>query len=139
MKLVVDSNVLISAIFWYGSPHRLLAHARGGEPRLVTSPALLAELAEVLERPEFQKMARRLGLTSPAILADLQLVSEVVHPQPLGERVCRDPDDDDVLACAVSARADLIVSGDKDLLSLGSFGGIAIMSPATALEHLGLE
>jgi predicted nucleic acid-binding protein len=62
------------------------------------------------------------------------MLAEVVEPPPLPQPVCRDPDDDAVLALAIAAKADLIVSGDEDLLSMNSFAGIPILSPALALQ-----
>ena len=70
-------------------------------------------------------------VSSPALLAEL---AEVIDPPPLPQPVCRDPDDDEVLALAIAAKVELIVSGDKDLLSLGSFEGIPILAPAQAVS-----
>ncbi len=69
-------------------------------------------------------------------LAEVRQLAEVVEPSPLPQPVCRDPDDDAVLALAVAARVDLIVSGDGDLLSLGGFRGIPIITPAEAIAKI---
>lgn len=61
----------------------------------------------------------------------------LLEPPPLPAPVCRDPDDDEVLALALAAQVDLIVSGDDDLLALQVFEGIPIPSPAQALQHVG--
>jgi predicted nucleic acid-binding protein len=61
----------------------------------------------------------------------------VIDPSPLHQSVCRDPDDDEVLALAVAAQVDLIISGDDDLLSLGSFAGVPIVDAAAALKAIG--
>jgi putative PIN family toxin of toxin-antitoxin system len=135
VRLVVDTNVLLSGLFWRGAPHTLLERARSGELTLVTSPALLAELANVLARPRFVEHLGAAGKSVPSVLADLQVLADTISPPPLAQRVCRDPDDDDVLACAVAARADLIVTGDADLLSLASYEGIPIVAAAYALER----
>jgi uncharacterized protein len=65
-------------------------------------------------------------------LAEVRQLAEVIDPPPLTQPVCRDPDDDEVLALAIAAQADLIVSGDNDLLVLQQFRGIPILSPAQA-------
>ena len=65
-------------------------------------------------------------------MAELRQLAEVIEPPPLPQPVCRDPDDDEVLALAIAAQADLIVSGDNDLLVLLQFNGIPIVSPAQA-------
>jgi putative PIN family toxin of toxin-antitoxin system len=87
-----------------------------------------------MERPKFSAILARLGLSSAAILNDLQLLAELVTPVPLSMPVCRDPDDDAVLAVALSAQADLIVSGDADLLDLREYQGIPIVTAAEALR-----
>jgi uncharacterized protein len=69
-------------------------------------------------------------------VAEVQRLAEVIDPVPLPKPVCRDPDDDQVLALALAAKAELIVSGDADLLSLGTFEGIAIVAPADAMRLL---
>ena len=65
---------------------------------------------------------------------DVRQLAEVIEPPPLPQPVCRDPDDDRLLALALSARTELIVSGDDDLLSLGRFEGIAIVAPTEAVK-----
>ena len=67
------------------------------------------------------------------MLAEVRQLAEVIEPPPLPQPVCRDPDDDKVLALAIAAKADWIISGDNDLLCLGRYAGIAIIPPATAL------
>ena len=64
----------------------------------------------------------------------MRRLAEVIQPPPLPQPVCRDPDDDAVLALAIAAKVELIVSGDNDLLSLGSFQGIPILAPAEAIS-----
>ena len=122
MKLVLDTNVLLSAILVPGSCRDLL-RGRALAHEWYTSAALLAELAE--------KLSDKLGLDplrTPLFLVYRQR-AHLVSPEPLPARVCRDADDDLVLATAFAAAADLIVTGDKDLLALGTYAGIRIRSP----------
>jgi len=63
-------------------------------------------------------------------------LAELLDPPLLAEPICRDPDDDHVLALAIAAHADVIVTGDQDLLVLKTFQGIPILTPVQALEHL---
>jgi len=72
------------------------------------------------------------------MLAQVRLLAEIVDPPPLPEPVSRDPDDDAVLALAAAARPDLIITGDKDLLILGSHAGVPIVSPAEAIARIAL-
>lgn len=133
MRAVVDVHVLVSALFWQGTPHALIERVRDGSLRLISSPALLAELAEVLDRPRLADILSRSNTSPDHALAQIQTLAEVIVPPPLPEPVCRDPDDDAVLALAVAARADVIISGDADLLDLDTFQGIPIVSPAQEL------
>lgn len=133
MRAVIDVNVLVSALFWQGTPHTLIERVRDGSLRLISSPALFAELAEVLGRPRFADILSRSNTWPDHALAQIQTLAEVIAPTPLPEPVCRDPDDDAVLALAVAARADVIISGDADLLDLDTFQGIPIVTPAQAL------
>ena len=134
MRAVIDTNVLIAGLLWHGAPHALLTKVRDRELSLITSPALLAELAGVLKRSKFVAELIRSNSSHEKSMAEIrQLVDFVVDAPPLEEPVCRDPDDDVLLALAVAARADFIISGDKDLLVLGQFQGIPIINPAQAV------
>lgn len=136
MRAVIDTNVLLSALLWRGTPHALLEQVRNGVVSLISSPALLAELAAVIERPKFDAMLTRTDTSRLQLLSQVRLLAEMIDPPPLAQPVCRDPDDDAVLALALAALADLIVSGDDDLLSLSVFEGIPIMTSAQAMERL---
>jgi len=103
---------------------------------MLSSPALLAELAEVIERPKFKPILARAGTSPQALLADLRQFVEQIDPPPLPAPVSRDPDDDAVLALAVAAQADLIITGDADLLVLGAHADIPILTLAQAAARL---
>ena len=132
MRVVIDTNVLIAGLFWKGPPHALWAQVRAGALRWVSSPLLLAELAEVLARPKFNAIFERTRTSPLQVLVEAQKLAECFEPPPLPHPVCRDPDDDHLLALARAAQVELIVSGDDDLLTLGHFQGIPILSPAQA-------
>lgn len=133
MRAVIDTNVLISGLLWQGPTHALMVHVRQGDIDLVSSPALLAELSDVIGRAKFGAILTRSNTSHERILAEVQQLAEVIEPPQLPQPVCRDPDDDKVLALAIAAKADWIISGDNDLLSLGRYAGIAIIPPAAAL------
>ena len=136
MRAVLDTNVLVSALLWHGPSNALLAHARAATIDLIISAALLDELADVIARRKFSAILERTTRTPEHILSELRVLAEVVIAPPLPKPVCRDPDDDAVLACALAGQADLIVSGDDDLLVLKEFQGIRITKPAEALRLL---
>lgn len=136
MRAVVDTNVLLSALLWRGTPHVLLERIRTGTLSLVSSPDLIAELAGIMTRPKFQMALVRSNTDPERILAEIRRLAELIAPPPLPAPVGHDPDDDAVLALAVAAQPDLIISGDRDLLALGSHAGIPILSPAAALARI---
>jgi putative PIN family toxin of toxin-antitoxin system len=137
MRIVVDTNTAISGLLWPGHPRRLIDLIRGRTHTLCLSLALLAELAEVIARPKFAQRLADAGLSASALVQDYSRLAEIVEPASLPQPVSRDPDDDVVRATALAANALLIVSGDRDLLDLGSFSGIRILNAAEALRALG--
>ncbi len=137
MRFVLDTNLLVSGVIAGGPPRRLLDGAKAGEFELCTSEALLAELLDVLSRDKFSQRLAQAGLTPRGIVDDLRRIAIVVLPADTPRVVPTDPDDDHVVAAAVTGQADLIASGDKrDLLPLGSFQGIAIVTAREAIERL---
>ncbi len=136
MRAVIDTNVLVSGLLWHGAPHGLLEQVRAGTLGLVSSPALLAELELVIGRAKFAAILIRSATSAERALAEVRELAEVIEPPPLPQPVCRDPDDDAVLALALAAQADLIVSGDDDLLSLGHYLNIPILDPAQAIAQI---
>jgi len=130
-RLVLDTNVLVSASLRVGSlPHQALLRARE-EGMLLASDETLAEFQNVLLRDKFDRSIDRLLRES--------LVKEYANQCtiisiPTLIRACRDPRDDKFLSVAVHARADVILTGDVDLLALHPFHGIAILTPAAYLE-----
>ena len=137
MKLVVDTNILVSAFLWQGTPGRLIELAGEQECRLFTSRALLDELADVLQRKKLEKQVQATGLTAVHLLRNYQKLSTTITARRLAQQVSRDADDDAVLACALAAKVDLIVSGDADLLVLKQFQGMRIVTPAQAVKLIG--
>lgn len=132
MKAVIDTNVPVAAPLWRGPPHALLEQVRAGAVSMISSPALLAELADVHGRAKFDATLAVTNNSRERTLVELRQLAEVIEPPPLPESVCRDLDDDEVLALAIFAKVELIVSGDDDLLSMKSFEGIPILAPAGA-------
>lgn len=136
MRAVIDTNVLVSGLLWHGAPHVLLEHVRDGALGLVSSPTLLTELEIVIHRAKFDLILTRSDTSRERALAEVRQLAEVIEPPPLPQPVCRDPDDDAVLALALAARVDLIVSGDDDLLAMGSYADIPIVDAAHAVQRV---
>jgi uncharacterized protein len=129
VRLVCDTNVLIAGLVADGLCRDIVKRRLPGH-ELFTSQVLLAELDE--------KLREKLG-ADPDNVPFLKIYRErasIVVTGPLAEPVCRDRDDDEVLAVAISCKAEAIVTGDKDLLSLKSHAGISILSPRQFVELL---
>ena len=104
-----------------------------------TSRALLAELADVLPRRKLAKVMRATGKTSAQLLAEYEGFVNVVTPASIRRTVIDDADDDMVLACALAANADLIVSGDAHLLNLKRYHSMRIVAAVEALALIRSE
>lgn len=126
MKVVLDTNVLVSGFFFGGLPGRILSAWRDARLRLVISAPILAEYREVGAELE----ERYGGHEFEPFAALLVMNSEIVDaPEHLPEPVCADPDDDKFLACAAAAGVRVIVSGDGMLLAASGWNGIAVLKP----------
>lgn len=127
LRLVLDTNVVLSALLWEGRPAELLDMGAGEHVRLFTSGHLLDELERSLAKPRLARRLKAVGLTPREHAANYASLAELVAPAPLPLPAARDRDDDHVIACAIAARADAIASGDADLLVLGAHEGIAML------------
>jgi putative PIN family toxin of toxin-antitoxin system len=136
MRIVIDTNVLVSGIVFAGTPALLLDEARMGRFELCTSPVLLDELGKVLGRTKFAQRLHRAELTPQGIANSLRGMATIVAPAATPRVVPNDADDDHVIAAAMTAQADLIVSGDRHLLQLRSHQRIAIVTARQALERI---
>jgi putative PIN family toxin of toxin-antitoxin system len=136
IRAVLDTNVLISGVIRpLGVAGDILWRLREGKFALVYTEPILVELAEVMNRP---RMRGKYGLESEDIETTLALVLLRGEPAVPTRRisVCRDPTDNMILEAAIAGHADLISSGDDDLLSLQEFEGIPIIAPAEFLGRL---
>jgi putative PIN family toxin of toxin-antitoxin system len=129
-RIVLDTNVLISAILFGGAPRRVLELVISGVVDCTLSPVILDELKDVLQRPKFG-FAPDLCLH---IIEELYGACDIISPSVSVDVIRADPDDNRILECAVEAEAHFIVSGDAHLLDLGTFETIRIVSPADYLK-----
>jgi putative PIN family toxin of toxin-antitoxin system len=125
-RAVVDTNLVVSAFLWGGNPRAILDAARE-TLTLFTSAALIAELEDVLSRAKFATRIATVGSSVDEMLGDYLALAQLVRPTE-HPAVVRDPDDDHVIACAHAAEAEIIVSSDDDLLTLGHYRDIDILS-----------
>ncbi len=137
MRVLVDSSVLISAFLRPGLPRDLLSAAREGRFALCLSDFLRAEVGRGLRKARNATRYRYTPQQVEAFIADtFGSATLVVTRLPTIEPVCRDPNDDHVLAAAVAAGAGSIVTGDADLLTLGQYRGIRILGVRAFLAEL---
>ena len=132
-RVVLDTNVLISAVLFGGKPRDVFRLAIQGRIDAFTSPTLNREFREVLSRPKFKLTAEDCFL----IYKEIETVIMMVFPKISVTVIRSDTDDNAVLECALEARANTIVSGDPHLLDLAEFKDTEIVTPAAFLQNSG--
>lgn len=137
MRLVLDTNVVASALLWGGMPRTLLQSAREKRIELVTSLPLLAELMDILGRPKFDAKIAASMLSIDELVDRYRELATVVRPTPVSG-VASDPDDDIVIGTGLAAEVDMVVTGDRPLLSLIAYKGMRIVSVAEAAVLAGI-
>jgi uncharacterized protein len=135
VRLVLDTNTVVSGLFWQTASARLLDAALTGRIELFTSEILLLELADVLPRRKFAKKLAAWQFGIDALIVRYSMLTTIVVPANIPPTSI-DPDDDHVLACALAARVDLVISRDHDLLNLKHFHGIPIVEPLEGLIRI---
>jgi putative PIN family toxin of toxin-antitoxin system len=130
VRVVLDTNVFVSGVFFGGLPHRILRAWRDGGIQLLLSSEILEEYTRVGEELAARFPAVRLF----PVLKLVAMHAEFAEGTPLRTRVCDDPDDDKFLVCAAAGRAGVIVSGDKHLLAVGGWRGIEVLKPRAFVD-----
>jgi putative PIN family toxin of toxin-antitoxin system len=131
LKIVLDTNVIISGVFFTGPPYEILKAWRDGRIQILVSEEIIEEYRRVGELLSKQFFDIEFG----QILQLLTINAEFVQPLKLTARVCEDPDDDKFLECAISGKSNLIVSGDKHLLKVSGHKGIEIINPRNFVDN----
>ena len=137
MRVVADTNIVVSALLYDGAERRLLDAARSGRIALYTSAVLLDELADVLPRTKFSDRVAASKLSIRQLVRRYARLAARVIPAEIHPVIIADPDDDAVLTCALAAAANLIVSGDNRVRNLKHFHRIPILNAAQALVRIG--
>jgi len=133
MRVVLDTNIFISGIFWSGDSERILFYWADGKFELISSTEIIEEIIKTL-------MNFRVPLPPRGILLWLNILlwgARVIEPNERVNIVRDDPDDNKFIESAVAGKADFIVSQDKHLLRIGEFRGIKVLEPRDFLELLG--
>jgi putative PIN family toxin of toxin-antitoxin system len=121
VKVVLDTNVLVSGILFSGPPHQILQAWSQGRVQLAMTSEMLEEAFP--------------GVDIGAVLDLILVGSEFFEPAPLGGPICSDPDDDKFLACAVASKSKVVISGDRHLLRVCGYGGVTVMKPRDFVEQ----
>src|SRR5437773_11767427 len=139
IRAVLDTNIIISALFWKGLPRAVFNGAIDRLYLALTTEALTSELKRVLAYPKFAQQIADQALHVEQLVADYLAITIPVLPIEVPPDVLRDPKDLAVLACAVGGQANCVVSGDKDLLSLAVYQNIPILNVEQFLVRLSAE
>lgn len=130
MRIILDTNVVVSGVFFTGPPYHILKAWRDGIVHIVVSPEILGE---------YQRVGGVLAKQYPGIDLDpilnlLAAEAELIPAPPLPQPVCDDPDDDKFLACALASKTKIIISGDKQLLRVSGYRSIEVIRPRTFVD-----
>lgn len=131
-RIVLDTNILISAILFGGPPRDVLKLVISGTVGCSLSLAILDELRDVLQRPKFKFSSEQ----SFNVLEELHAACDIINPMVKINVITEDPDDNKILECAVAAKSAFIVSGDRHLLDLVEFRGIKILTPTAYIKMI---
>lgn len=131
LKIVMDTNVFVSGVFFSGPPYQILQAWQAGHFEIVVSQEIL---------DEYKRVGEILAEEHPKV--DLNPVltlfienAKVYKPVKLKERICEDPDDDKFFACAIASKSKIIISGDKHLLKVSGYDGIEVLKPRDFLDR----
>ena len=130
MKLVLDTNIYISAFYWGGNSQKIIDRISEGIDELYISDQIINEISEVMARPKFQTNKEIINGYVKTILKS----SKKVFVEGNVKGVCRDKDDDDKLECALICEADFIITGDEDLLIMKNYENVKIITQREYLE-----
>ena len=131
IKVVLDNNVFISALFWKGAPYQIFKRILEGAILNFVSPQILAEIKE--------RLLDKFKLPPEKVKEFLEIIvfnSQLVYPKKKLNIVKKDPKDNKILECTLEAKASFVISGDGHLLEIKKYKGIKILSPKEFLSKI---
>ena len=135
MEAVLDTNLLISGVLWKGIPFQLLQWAESGQLTIFTSREILEEVHRVLHYPKFRKYIDNMGLSPNDLFTKIISLCTTIRVMHTVKGVCVDADDEKFLSCALSANIEVLVSGDKHLLDIGTYLSVRILTAKQFYEN----
>jgi uncharacterized protein len=136
LRLVLDTNVWVSAMIWGGSPARIIKAAEEGKVCIITSEEIINEINRTLAYPRLKRIYEEAGISQQQMIEAVLQVTKLVEVKTKIHAVREDPADDKFLECAVDSKADYIVSGDDHLLKMGGYERTRIVSVRQFLKIL---
>ena len=131
LKVVLDTNIYVSSIFWRGNPHKIVELALDKKIKIFTSVEILQELEKVLRR-DFQEPDEMIHRQISLIFEYADIIKTTVKVNVVKE----DPEDNKIIECAVSCNANYVVTGDRHLLDIKEFRGTKIVNAREFLKSL---
>jgi putative PIN family toxin of toxin-antitoxin system len=139
MKVVLDTNVLVSGLLWLGPSNKILKLAEEGKLQPCLTPSILEELCQVLDRSKFSQRIKICGASTEELIAGLCELALLFPDTNIERTVKDDPDDDKIIACAKVSGAEYIVTGDPHLLKVKQFAAISFVPPSKFLSRYARE
>ncbi|MBL7169972.1 MAG: putative toxin-antitoxin system toxin component, PIN family [Candidatus Aenigmarchaeota archaeon] len=134
MKLVLDTNTIISGFLWKGNEFHLIKKIEEEKIELFLTEEILEEIKDVISRKKFEELLKEAELTPEDILTKVTSMAKIIEPIEKLNVVKDDPDDNKFLECAISCKANYIISGDKHLLKLKEYEKIPIIRTSKILK-----
>ena len=130
MKLVLDTNIFISAFYWGGNSQKIIDRVIEGIDEMYFSKQIVNEISEVMNRPKFRTEKAKIN----GYIKTIEKSGKKVFVEGKIKGICRDKDDDDKLECAIKCNADFLITGDDDLLILRNYGNINVITPKEYID-----
>src|SRR3989338_3024014 len=134
IKLVLDTNTLISGLLWKGNEFQLLEKIEQGKAFLFLTKEIISEIDRVLHYQRLESYILKAGISIEELLKKIISLSHIILESSVNIKVCRDPEDNKFIECAVLANARYVVTGDEDLLVLKEYKDINIITTNEALK-----
>ena len=130
MKLVLDTNIFISAFYWGGNSQKIIDRVIEGIDELYISEEIINEISEVMARPKFKTERKTIDGYIKTIIKS----GKIIKIEGKLKGICRDKDDDDKLECAIISNADFLITGDEDILILKNYENVKIITQKEYLD-----